>query len=277
MFYVIKQNCPISKVYLPLYEEDLKLKMDLMNSMNSRRTVRAYSDQPLDDSMLNTIFQTACRASNTGNMQAYSVIVTRDADRKRILAPLHFNQQQIVQAPVVLTFCVDFNRFGKWCSQRNAQPGFANLQALTYAAIDTVILAQAFCDAAEALGLGICYLGTTTYNAEQISEVLELPELVLPLTTISVGYPQNPSFGPLSDRLPVDGILHQETYQDYSEQDIDRVYAHKESLPENQHFVDLNKKETLAQIFTDIRYAKNDNEHFSDAFLKAIRKQGFVI
>ncbi|MDD4921529.1 MAG: nitroreductase family protein [Bacteroidales bacterium] len=248
-----------------------------MNSMNTRRTVRAYSDQPLDDHLLNDLLTTACRASNTGNMQAYSVVVTRDPYRKQLLAPLHFNQQQVIQAPVVLTFCADFNRFGKWCEQRHAVPGYDNLQALTYSAIDTVILAQAFCDAAEAKGLGICYLGTTTYLAEQIAEALELPKLVLPITTISVGYPQKAFSAPLSDRLPLNGILHQETYHDYTADAIDRIYAEKESLPENRNFVEINKKETLAQIFTDIRYTKNDNEHFSEAFLKAVRKQGFQI
>jgi nitroreductase len=248
-----------------------------MNSMKTRRTVRAYSDQPLDDSLLNELLQIACRASNTGNMQAYSVVVTREPARKSLLAPLHFNQPQVTQAPVLLTFCVDFNRFGKWCEQRKAQPGFANLQALTYAAIDTVILAQAFCDAAEANGLGICYLGTTTYNAEQISETLELPLLVLPITTLSVGYPKSVAETPLPDRLPLDGILHQETYRDYKPEDIDRIYAEKEALPESLRFVELNKKESLAQIFTDIRYTRKDNEHFSEAFLKAIRKQGFEV
>jgi len=248
-----------------------------MNSMKSRRTVRAYSDQPLDDLLLNELLETACRASNTGNMQAYSVIVTRDPERKSLLAPFHFNQKQIVQAPVVLTFCVDFNRFGKWCEQRKAIPGYSNLQALTYATIDTVILAQAFCDAAEARDLGICYLGTTTYNAEQISDALRLPKLVLPITTISVGYPESASSQPLSDRLPLNGILHQETYCDYSQEDINQIYAEKEALPESKHFVEINGKETLAQIFTDIRYTKNDNEHFSEAFLTAIRKQGFGV
>jgi len=248
-----------------------------MDSMNNRRTIRAYSDQPLDDLLLNDLLQTACRASNTGNMQAYSVIVTRDFERKQILAPLHFDQQQVVQAPVVLTFCVDFNRFTKWCVRRKAQPGFANLQALTYSAIDTVILAQAFCDAAEAKGLGICYLGTTTYNAEQIAEALDLPKLVLPIATISVGYPKMGVSGSLSDRLPLNGVIHQERYKDYNTDDIDRIYAEKEALTENLQFVALNKKETLAQIFTDIRYTKNDNDHFSETFLKAIRKQGFII
>ena len=248
-----------------------------MNSVSTRRTVRAYSDQPVDDLLLQELLATACRASNTGNMQAYSVIVSRDPERKRALAPFHFNQSQVTQAPVVLTFCADFNRFGKWCEQRNAQPGFANFQAFMYAAIDVVILAQAFCEVAEEEGLGICYLGTTTYNAEQIAEALELPPLVMPITTISVGYPKTLASEPLSDRLPLDGILHQEKYHDYTPDDINRIYAGKESLPESLYFVELNNKETLAQIFTDIRYPKKDNEHFSEAFIKAIRKQGFQL
>lgn len=248
-----------------------------MDSMKTRRTVRAYSDRPLEDERLNDLLATACRASNTGNMQVYSVIVTRDPNMKSRLAPLHFNQPQVTQAPVLLTFCVDFNRFGKWCLQRNAQPGFDNFQALMYSAVDTVILAQAFCDAAEACGLGICYLGTTTYNAAQISDVLALPPLVLPITTLSVGYPKETVFGPLPDRLPLEGIVHFEKYSDYTADDIDRLYAAKESLPENHRFVEINNKETLAQVFTDIRYTKKDNEFFSEAFLNAIRKQGFSI
>jgi FMN reductase (NADPH) len=247
-----------------------------MNSMKTRRTVRAYSDQIVENSLLNELLTTACRASNTGNMQAYSIIETRDPKQKSALAPLHFNQSQITQASVILTFCSDFNRFGKWCSFRKADPGYANLQALTYSSIDTVILAQAFCDAAEAKGLGICYLGTTTYNALQICEVLKLPKLVLPIVTITVGYPKSTT-EPLSNRLPLDGIVHHEVYRDYTREDIDRIYAETEALSENKHFVEINNKETLAQIFTDIRYTKKDNEYFSKTFLNAIRQQGFYI
>ena len=244
--------------------------------MKTRRTIRAYSDQIVENSLLNELLTTACRASNTGNMQAYSIIETHDHNQKNALAPLHFNQPQITQASVILTFCADFNRFGKWCSFRKANPGYANLQALTYSSIDTVILAQAFCDAAEAKGLGICYLGTTTYNALQICEVLKLPQLVLPIVTITVGYPMSTA-EPLTNRLPLDGIVHHERYRDYTQEDIDRIYAETEALPENKHFLEFNNKETLAQIFTDIRYTKKDNEYFSKTFLNAVRQQGFHI
>ncbi len=98
-------------------------------------------------------------------MQLYSVIVTRDEDAKKRLAPAHFNQPSATGADVVLTFCADFNRFEKWCEARNAQPGYDNFQSLMWAVIDTTIFAQQFCTIAEMNGLGTCYLGTTTYNA----------------------------------------------------------------------------------------------------------------
>jgi FMN reductase (NADPH) len=244
--------------------------------MNVRRTVRAYSDQPLSDFLLHDLMMTACRSSNTGNMQAYSVVVTRDPERKKALAPAHFNQKQALEAPVVLTFCADLNRLSRWCTERKAVPGYDNIQALTYAAIDAVILAQTFCVAAEEAGLGICYLGTTTYNAETIIDVLGLPLLVMPVTTVTVGFPKAVSDEPLSDRLPLDAILHQEVYLDYTPMDIDRIYAGKEGLEESVHFVRINQKETLAQIYTDIRYSKSDNEYFSEAWVKALKRQGFI-
>ena len=89
-----------------------------------------------------------------------------------------------------------------------------------------------FCVAAEEKGLGICYLGTTTYNPQMIVEALELPELVFPITTVTVGWPaEQPE---QVDRLPLEAIVHEEVYHDYTPQDIDRLYAYKESLPREQ-------------------------------------------
>ena len=55
-----------------------------------------------------------------------------------------------------------------------------------------MLFAQSFCNAAEEKGLGICYLGTTAYNADQIIEALSLPRLVVPIVTVTVGYPAEP-------------------------------------------------------------------------------------
>lgn len=248
----------------------------IIQSMLNRYTVRAYSDKALGEDLLNQLLSIAFRSSNTGNMQLYSVVVTREEAIKQALAPAHFNQKQVTTAPVVLTFCADLNRVTAWCKARKAEPGFDNVQALTYAAIDAVIAAQTFCVAAEEAGLGICYLGTTTYNAGKIIDVLELPALVLPVVTLSAGWPQEGVAGALSDRLPLEGIVHAEKYAGYTAEAIDRIYSPKEALEESARFVEINNKETLAQVYAEIRYKKADNEFFSDEWIQAIRRQGFL-
>lgn len=180
----------------------------------------------------------------------------------------------IKSAPVVLTFCADFRRFCKYCQERNAEPGYDNLMSFLNAAMDTLLVAQTFCTLAEEAGLGICYLGTTTYNPQMIIDALHLPELVFPITTVTVGYPaESPK---QVDRLPIEGIIHEESYHDYTAEDINRLYAYKESLPENKQFIEENHKETLAQVFTDVRYTKKDNEFMSENLLKVLRQQGFM-
>lgn len=247
----------------------------ILEDLKLRRTIRRYKEEDIPEEVLNGLLDIACRASTTGNMQLYSIVVTRDAENKRRLAPAHFNQPAVTTAPVVLTFCADFNRFVRWCEQRNARPGYDNFQSFYTATLDAALAAQQFCTAAELCGLGVCYLGTTTYNAPQIIEALSLPKRVVPVTTVTVGYPAE--IPAQVERLPLEAVVHAERYNDYTAEDIDRLYADKEALPENRKFVTENGKETLAQVFADVRYPKANNEHFSEVFLKVIREQGFLL
>lgn len=247
----------------------------MIECMKKRRTIRQYTDQEIPENLLNELLEIASRASNTGNMQLYSVVVTRDKAGKEKLAPAHFNQPMITSAPVVLTFCADTNRFVKWAEQRKAQAGFDNLQMFIAATIDAMLFAEAFAEAAEERGLGLCYLGTTAYNADQIIRILSLPKLVVPIVTITLGYPVEP-LPAQSERLPIEAIRHTEQYVDYTPASIDAFYKEKEELPVNQEFVRINHKETLAQVFTDLRYTKENNEHFSDVLLNVLKEQGFL-
>lgn len=246
----------------------------MLENMKNRRTIRKYTAQDLSDTLLNELLDIAARASNTGNMQLYSVVVTRDKANKEKLAPAHFNQPMITTAPVVLTFCADANRFVKWAEQRNAVAGFDNFQTFIASTIDAMLFAQSFCTAAEEKGLGICYLGTTTYNADKIIEALSLPRLVVPVVTVTVGYPDG--MPDQVERLPHEAVIHQETYTDYTPASIDTLYRDKEELEANKQFVKENNKETLAQVFTDVRYTKANNEYFSDVLLKVLEDQGFM-
>lgn len=244
-----------------------------MDSIKNRRTIRKYKQQDIPESLLNSMLEESFRASTMGGIQLYSVVVTRDAEMKKKLAPAHFNQPMVTTAPVVLTFCADFNRFTLWCKQRKAEPGYGNYLSFLNAATDALLVTQNFCTLAEDNGLGICYLGTTIFNPDPIIELLKLPKLVVPVATITVGYPDECPEQP--DRLPAEGIIHQEVYHDYSPEDIDRIYAYKESLPINHQFIAENGKETLAQVFTDVRYRKCDNECMSARLKQTLKSQGF--
>ena len=154
-------------------------KKERMESLKQRRTIRKYQQKDISADLLNDLLETSFRASTMGGMQLYSVIVTRDTEMKEKLSPAHFNQPMVKNAPVVLTFCADFRRFCKWCEQRKAVPGYDNLMSFMNAAMDTLLVAQTFCTLAEEAGLGICYLGTTTYNPQMIIDTLQLPELYI--------------------------------------------------------------------------------------------------
>lgn len=248
--------------------------MNAIETMMQHRTIRKYSDKPVDNALLNAILEAGVRASTTGNMQVYSIVVTTFKDLKEALAPAHFNQPMVTQAPVLITFCADFNRFNKWCRLRKAEPGYDNFLSFITAAIDALLVAQNVCTAAESNGLGICYLGTTTYNAQKIIDILKLPKGVVPVTTITLGYPAE--VPELTDRLPLEAVVHYETYKDYTPADINHYYGKKEQMEVYQKFVMENNKETLAQVFTDVRYKKADNEHFSAALLNVLKNQGFM-
>jgi nitroreductase len=247
---------------------------DFSEILLNRRTIRKYTADEVDDKLLDEVLMMGCRASTTGNMQVYSIVITRDAVKKKELAPTHFNQSMITEAPVVLTFCADFNRFNKWCHLRKAEPGYDNFLSFMTAAIDALLVAQTVCVAAEARGLGICYLGTTTYNAHKIIEILNLPKGVVPVTTITLGWPaENPE---QVDRLPLEAVIHREIYKDYSDSELEEYYRQKEERKDSIQFVKENNKETLAQVFTDIRYKKADNEYFSKILLQVLKDQGFM-
>ena len=249
-------------------------KFDIMKAILTRRTIRKYADRDVSEPLLNRLMTEAARTQTMGNLQLYSVIVTRSDEMKAKLSPVHFNQPMVKEAPVVLTICADFNRTSFWAKCRKAEPGYDNFLSFINAATDALLYTQTLCNLMDEEGLGYCYLGTTVYQPQQIIDILQLPKLVMPVATLTVGWPAEEP--PLSDRLPLESFIHQETYQDYLAQDIDTYYNFKENLEENRNFVNINHKETLAQVFTDIRYTRRDNEAMSDGLLAALKKQGFL-
>ena len=237
------------------------------------RSIRKFRSAPIPEELLHELLEAATRASTCGNMQLYSLVVTRDEALRRELAPCHFNQPMVTEAPCVVTVCADVHRFSMWCAQREADPAYDNFGWFLNAATEALLAAQNFCVQAEMHGLGICYLGTTLYTAGDIARILALPKGVVPLTTIVAGYPdETPE---LTDRLPLEAVVHYEKYTDYTAAEIDELWAEREESALTKRLLEENGLPNLAQIFTQRRYRREDSLAFSASYLALLREKGF--
>jgi nitroreductase len=219
------------------------------------------------------LLEAAVRASNTGNMQVYSIIVTTDTEIRQRLAPCHFNQPMVTEAPAVITFCADVRRFSEWCRLRGAVPEYDNFLWFLSGMTDALLASGNLVLEAEAHGLGICYLGTTFYTAPKISEVLNIPSGVIPVMTVVVGYPA--ADVPLTDRLPLGAVVHDNTYHDYTPEQINRLWAEREASPETAALLKANDLPNLARIFTERRYKGEDNRASSRDYFDELVRKGF--
>lgn len=218
--------------------------------------------------------------SSSGNLNSVSLVLTRDAERRRKLYELHSFQDMVLEAPLVITFCADWFRTREWLKARGARDNFNNFLGYHVAVGDAFIVAQNVCLGFQARGLGICYMGTTLFAAREISELLELPETCVPVTTIVVGYPnENPA---KRDRLPLSAFLHDETYQPSN---TDAVYEQREirgwerymAYPKLKAKIEEMGITSLAQFYTsDIKYSPAFFEKCSADLTTLLKEKGFI-
>lgn len=245
----------------------------MKNMLFKHRSIRKFRPTPIPQEVLRECLEAATRASTCGNMQLYSLVVTRDEALRRRLSPCHFDQPMVTQAPCLVTVCADVHRFTMWCEQRGADPAYDNFEWFVNAATDALLAAQNLCVQAEIHGLGICYLGTTLYTAAEIARILQLPKGVIPLTTIVMGYPDETPEP--ADRLPLDAVVHYEKYTDYTSAEIDELWAEREESDETRRLLEENGLENLAKIFTERRYTRRDNIAVSQSYFALLKEQGF--
>jgi nitroreductase len=248
----------------------------------SHRSIRSYTNQDIDDALLNDLLLTGLRSSSSGNMQTWSVIVTRDEARKHRLYELHGEQEFILEAPVLLTFCSDVFRMREWIRVNQSRQSFDDLLGFLTGAVDAVIAAQTICLAAESKGLGICYLGTTWWAARRIIDFLELPKYVFPVTSITIGYPaEDPA---LRDRLPLEVMVHQEKYHPMSDAEILEQHAERERKAWARYTANDALRKALKEAgitrvtdfyTSEFKYSKERHREISEMLLETLPEQGF--
>jgi hypothetical protein len=187
----------------------------------------------------------------------------------------------VLDAPVLLTFCADFNRMRKWLKLSGAEDSFDGFMSFIAGAIDAVLVSQNVALAAESKGLGICYLGSTLSNCDKIGEILNLPSGVVPVVGFTLGYPDE--YPTKRDRLPYEGIVHKETYQDYSKDQINDIYRNREgagwkrymSSPDLRKVIIDSGVQNLAQIYSQLKYSRESRHQAGKRVLDYLKAQDF--
>jgi nitroreductase len=256
---------------------------DLASVLRRHRSIRSYRPDPIDPALVQQVCDEAIAGgSSSGNLNSVSMLLTRDPERKRRLYQLHLEQDMVLQAPLVMTFCADWFRTRTWLAQRHARDNFNNFLGYHVAAYDAMIVAQNVCLGFEARGLGICYMGTTLYALPELVEFLQLPQTVVPVTSIVVGWPAEDP--PKRDRLPTRAMLHDEVYHAPTPDEIDATYTEREergwqrymSFPEVKAQIEAAGITSLAQYYTSpIKY---DPDYFvpkSAEIHALLQRQGF--
>jgi nitroreductase len=223
--------------------------LETFQAICGHRSIRDYRSDSIPDEVLERVLHAATRASSSGT--------------------------------ILLTFCADWHRMTRWCRLSDADPGYDNLLSFLVAFADALIAAQNAALAAEDAGLGICYMGTTLCNTEKLTAFFDLPEQVFPATTLVVGHP-NEDPEPRA-RLPISGIVHQESYVRPSDDDIRSTYHSREtegwnrymSFPELADMIRESGVTNLAQIYTRLKYQRPNNVAFSREIMKGLQAQGF--
>ncbi len=243
-----------------------------IDTLMQHRSIRRFAERGVDDNLLAEIVDCGLRASNTGNMQLYSVIATREEPLRTELCKLHFGQCST--APLWLTVCTDVHRYHRYCAVNGCDQPYGNLLWFLSALVDASLCAQNICVAAEARGLGFCYLGTVMYNTRQIAELLQCPDGVVPVITMAMGYPAEE--GRRSERLGRDAVLHSEVYHDPSDAELVATHRVRDDDPFNRRMVEENGTRNYCEIFTTKRYPRATNEAVSADLMQVLKEKGML-
>jgi FMN reductase (NADPH) len=195
---------------------------DVLTLLKSHASVRKYKQEDIPLDTLKNMLNAAQHAASSNFVQAYSVVLVKDEAKKREIGILSNNQPQINSAPVLLLFCADMKRLEYATLKKQASLEHGTAENFIVSVMDTALFAQNFVVAAESSGYGICFIGGVRNKPEEIGNLVDLPDKTIPLFGMTVGVPDEQQM--VKPRLPVEAILHVETYDESKYQKIINEY-----------------------------------------------------
>lgn len=241
---------------------------DTIQLLMNHRSYRSYSDRAVAAETLELIVRAAQAAPSWVHGQQMSVVAVRDPERKRKLSEWSGNQRHVDQAPVFLVFCMDFYRASLAAEAEGAAfHAAADADLLLVGAADVGISIGNAVAAAESLGLGCIPIGGIRRNTEKVIGLLNLPKHVFPVAGLCLGYPGAET--PVKPRLPLEAVLHEETYRTEEMQAHLQAYnaVHRHSLAE-QGLEERDWTQTIARFYAM-------NPQYGDS-ARMLPRQGFT-
>lgn len=185
----------------------------VLDSLLAHKSVRHFQPEPLPPGTLEWLVAAAQSAATSSNLQTWSVVALQDPEHKAAAAALCADQDFIRQAPLFLVFCADLSRL-TFVSEQVGFPGegLEYLEMFLMASLDAALAAQNAVVAAEAQGLGICYVGAARNQPKELAALLHLPPRVFAVFGLAVGRPSAQDTSAVKPRLPQEEVLHREVY-----------------------------------------------------------------
>ena len=200
---------------------------DVLKQLKERKSVRVFTDKPIEEEKVSAILEAAVNAPTAGNQQLYTIIRVTDPQLKAQLAETCDHQQFIASAPLVLVFCADCHKWYNAFAQYGCEPRKPGVGDLMLAVSDTNIAAQNTVVAAHSLGLGSCYIGDIMENAEEQRKLLSLPAYVFPAAMLVFGYPSQQLAHPKPPRAEMRHIVHENGYRDMDAEELKQMLSVK--------------------------------------------------
>jgi len=186
--------------------------LSTMAQLAGHRVIRRYRDDPVDPALLRLLCACALSAPTKSDLQQCDILAVDDRHKRDTIDGLFPDMPWMREAPVFLIFLANGRRLPRIAALRETPFPNDHLDLFFNAVADAAIVLGTFVVAAEAAGLGCCPISAIRDHAALVSDLLALPERVIPLAGMCVGWPAET--GTLSPRLPLAATLHRDRHDD---------------------------------------------------------------
>ena len=207
-------NESLEEAWIERFGRDVPVGLDVDScAFLNHRSVRKYSDRTIPREMVQYLVAAAQSASTSSNLQTWSVVTVTDEAKKSALSIASGGQKQVLNAPLLCVFLADLHRLNVFASKRGLEPdALDTVEMFMVALVDTALAAERMVCAAEAQGLGVCYIGGMRNRPDQVKEILNLPDMTFGVFGLCLGYPAEGSEGSLKPRLAQDQVWFENEY-----------------------------------------------------------------